>query len=77
VRLRARLRGRETLARHVEPVRDRNEGGARQRGDDTPGAGDRRGRDLRHRGGLRERERQTGSRSAPASHGVSSKYHFW
>src|ERR1700730_15905945 len=28
-------RARETLARHVEPVRDRNERGARQRGDDT------------------------------------------
>ena len=28
-------RAPETLARHVEPVRDRNERGARQRGDDT------------------------------------------
>lgn len=28
-------RAPETLARHVEPVRDRNEGGGRQRGDDT------------------------------------------
>jgi hypothetical protein len=28
-------RAPETLARHVEPVRNRNERGARQRGDDT------------------------------------------